>query len=120
MAVDPISTLLIVGVLVAATGFVGMYATNSPWRLSGVGKALMTTSLGVVLLATVALLFNLLGPDYPYRVLFRDLAYLVLNIGMWWQLINLVRAQNRVNRLPAPRERFERKTDEPQDKDRVA
>lgn len=115
MGPDPISTCLIVAALVAATGFVGMYATNSPWRLTSVGRAMMTLAVSLVLLCVTALLFNLLGPDYPLRALVRNITYLVLNIGLWWQLVNLVHTQNRVNRLPKPRPREER-----QDKDRVS
>lgn len=120
---DPISTLLIVAALVAATGFVGLYLTNSPWRLTNVGRAMMTLAVGLVLLCLTALLFNLLGPNYPFRPLVRNFSYLVLNLGLWWQLINLVKMQNRVNRLPAPRPREDRLDDrniKPQDKDAVS
>lgn len=107
MRPDPISLLLLISALVASTGFVGLYATNSPWRLTGVGKAMMTMAVALMGVCISGLLFQLLGPDYPFRFVVRNLVYLALNIALWWQLFNLVRMQNRLNRVPARRVRNE-------------
>lgn len=111
--VDPISTLLITGALIATTGFIGLYATNSPWWTSRLGRPMMTLACSVFLLCAVGLLFNVLGADYRYRPLIRDVAYLALNISMWWQLVILVKVQN------ASARSLEVIPDQTQDKDPV-
>lgn len=100
---NDISTLLIVSALIAATGFVGLYSTNSPWKLTSVGRAMMTLAVSLILLCITSLLFNLLGPNYALRPLIRTVSWAALNLGLWWQLVNLIKAQNRVNRIPTRR-----------------
>jgi asparagine N-glycosylation enzyme membrane subunit Stt3 len=90
VAVDPIFVFLVVAALVAAAGFVGIYAAQAPWQASNVGRAMMTLASSLVAICIVSLLFTFLGPDYALRTLIRDLSWTGLNIGLWWQLINLV------------------------------
>lgn len=102
--VDPIFVFLVIGALVASSGFVGIYASQSPWHASSVGRAMMTLASSLVMVCVVALLFTFLGPDYSHRFLIRDLAWTGLNIGLWWQLLNLVSLQRAASAGPAPLE----------------
>ena|SRR5437763_1353056 len=112
MGPDPISVLLLLGALIAACGFMGTYATYSPWRASEVGRSMMLLAFSIALMIVTGLLLQLLGPDYPFRLLVRNLVYVVLNVSLWWQLCILIRVVNRRFRenarnavvVPAPRE----------------
>lgn len=95
MGPDPIALFLLISALIAATGFMGMYATYSPWRSNEVGRSMMLLAFSIALMLVTGLLLQALGPDYPFRALFRNLVYLVLNVSMWWQLCLLIRVQNR-------------------------
>lgn len=89
-----INLILLIGALVAATGFVGIYASHAPWRVTVVGKSMMLLALSVIGLIMSGLLYNAFGPDYPFRDVVRVCSFTFLNIALWYQLSVLVRAQN--------------------------
>lgn len=92
--INGLNLILLIGALVAATGFIGIYATHSPWRVSVVGRSMMLLAVSVVLLILSGIFYNAFGPDYPGRDLVRVCSFLFLNISLWYQLFVLVRVQN--------------------------
>lgn len=92
--VATINLVLLISALIAATGFIGLYASHSPWRVSVVGRSMMLLASSVVLLILSGIFYNALGPDYPYRTAMRLGTWIFLNGALWFQLIVLIRVQN--------------------------
>ena len=80
--------------LTASLGFVWIYATQSPWRSTPVGKSIMLL-VGSLLLLVVFGLINALVGDYPGKEVLRFGIYTLVNIALWRQLIVLLKVQNK-------------------------
>lgn len=92
---DVIALGLLLVMVPAATAFPILYAWQ-PWSSEAVGRALMLSSVGLALLVDFAVLYRLLDGEIPPGV--RVVVYLLIAVGMYYQLFNLVRAQRRRRR----------------------
>lgn len=95
---DPISLFLQIGGLIAASGFIGLYLTQLNWRSTPMGKVMVLLAMSFAGMALLGIFLQVLGPEYPYRALLRNLLWIGANIALWWQLALLIRSINR----PAP------------------
>lgn len=64
-----------------------------PWRSTPQGRALMTKSLGNMMLIDIIVAFSLWG-DYPGRSWLRAIAFTVFAVGTTYLLISLLRVPN--------------------------
>lgn len=92
--VNVICLLLLLSALIAATGFVGTYASFAPWRSNEVGRSMMLLAMSVIMLIVSGILLNVLGPDYRFRDVVRMSTYVVLNVALWRQLLVLLKVLN--------------------------
>lgn len=89
--------LLVISALVACTGFVALYATNSRWRTTAVGQTMMLLAVCLIVVCFSGLVFSLVGPTAPIFPWLRLLIYIGLNVAMWRQLHLLIRIQRATN-----------------------
>lgn len=115
---NAVALLLLLSALIAATGFVGTYASFAPWRSNEVGRSMMLLAVSLILLIVAGIFLNAFGPHYPFRDAFRMTTYVVLNVALWKQLLVLLKVLNKKNKpepepeqpvaplrvLPAPRD----------------
>lgn len=100
MGPDPISVFLQLGGLIAASGFIGLYLTQLNWRATPMGKVMVLLATSFAGMALLGIALQVLGPDYPYRTLLRNLVWIGSNIALWWQLALLIRAINHPKPVP--------------------
>jgi hypothetical protein len=95
VTVDPntwyaVSVVFMYLIAIPANGFPIIYGTFFPWFKSWLGRALFTKAIGIALLVDTAVLYQLLGDDYPGRGLIRFIAFGTVLIGIYLQFFVVV------------------------------
>lgn len=86
---DQLSILLFLIAALTANIYLILYSFR-PWRSTGAGRALMTKTVGNVILLNM-ILFGLIWPDYPYRWVVRNIGLIVFDAGLIYLTIVLIR-----------------------------
>lgn len=86
-------TMLIYFAAPPATLFAIVYTFTARWYRTLAGAAVMSTVFGLAVLVDNALLFHVVGPDYPYHASIVLTCFGLLGLGMWLYLGLLVREQ---------------------------
>lgn len=82
-----VSTAGLVGTLL----FIGVYHRTAIWWKNPYGRALFSVSISTLLFFTSSMLFNVFGPEYPWRVSFRFITLSFNTLMIWYLLIAIIR-----------------------------
>ena len=88
---EKVAPFIVLAMAPAVTVFPVLYLTFYRWYKNPVGRALMTKAVGFALLIDVALWFEFVGDDTPYREAIKVLIYLLILFGLWYQLVVFIR-----------------------------
>ncbi|WP_067428394.1 putative phage holin [Nocardioides jensenii] len=101
MSADMLALLLIVAAAPPATVFPLLYGLSAPWWRSLVGRALMTSSLGLAFLIDISLAYKAFGDNYALRDVVRLSVYALIVCGAWMQFLALaVQLRRRLRKHP--------------------
>ena len=78
---------IIIAAAIVQTTFVAIYATR-PWFRSFTGRAIFVKASALMLLVDVSVVHAFI--DYPAEQTVEDLVYVLVLLGMTWQLIALL------------------------------
>lgn len=90
MSADTWAYVLLIAAAPPATLFPLIYGLALPWYRSLVGRALMTSSVGLGLLVDISLVYRVLGADYQARDVVRLTVFSVVTLGSYLQFWALV------------------------------
>jgi hypothetical protein len=104
MSADTAALIIVALVALPINAFTVLYAFTTPWWLEWIGRALLVSSLGLMLLVDISLLYNWLGDDYPGRDAVRLTVYTIICLGAWFKLIAYFVERRRARRARVARE----------------
>jgi hypothetical protein len=90
--------LLIYVTCPAAIAYPLLYGFRSPWWTTHIGRALLLKAVGIAILLSFSVLYNLFGPGYWGRDVWRIGGMACVCIGVWYALIALLQVQRRSRR----------------------
>lgn len=94
MIANVIATVLVILAAIPATIFPLLYS-RSPWRETLIGRALMTSTVGLALLVDISLLYKVFGDEYFARDVVRLVVYFIITAGAYLNLWALLGARRR-------------------------
>lgn len=98
MNADALFAALVLIAWPAACAYPLLYATRVKWWRTWVGQALLLKALGVWILLTVSALYQMFGPGYWSRDVFRLLGMALVAAGVWYALVAMLREFRRSER----------------------
>lgn len=93
MTTAEVGDLLVYVAVPGATLFPILYMWAAPWSKSTVGRAIVTSKIGLALLVDLSLVYRFLGPDYPGHDQAVLAAFALIVVGTYLYLLALVREQ---------------------------
>src|SRR5688572_16925216 len=103
MSADTAALAIVVLIAFPINAFTLLYAFTTPWWLEWIGRALFVSSLGLMLLVDISLLYNWLGDDYPGRDMVRLTVYSIVCLGAWFKLTAYFAEKRRARRARVAR-----------------
>lgn len=70
-----------------------IYGLTAPWWRSWIGRALMTKAIGVFVLISFSVLYQMFGPNYWGRDYVRNIGMAVALMGFWLALFALIQVK---------------------------
>ena len=95
MSADTAAVLLVLAAAPPATIFPLIYGFTVRWWTFWIGRALLTSSVGLALLIDISLMYKWLGDDYLLRDIVRLTVYAILATGAWLTLFAILREKHR-------------------------
>ena len=98
MSADTVAVLLVLVAAPPATLFPLIYGFTVRWWTFWIGRALLTSSVGLALLIDISLLYKWLGDDYLLRDIVRLTVYAIIAVGAWLKLASILIEKRRSRR----------------------